>query len=724
MRGSTTYLPNAEGRFNSATSAVAPSAAPAEEEADGGGDALDATTMATLTTRGDGLNVIVDSGLDAIETSLAPARKRSRSAVTPDDLTATVAPQPALPLLPPPPPPPSRTGAIDLRATPTYAKANDGKMHRVVAIAHERAWVAGNPESIRGNVASGPTYNHQWYHIGPTGERIGPGDREFEDMSVLESFLHMMPPKQLQHIFQLTNVRLVASDRQQLTRQELLRFIGVCTLISTINFRGARRNLWEGGNTISEFLPTINLKGTGMTRNRFEDIWSAIRWSDQPPAQPEGMSSERYRWMLVDDFIANFNEHRQRTFVPGSHLEVDESIIRWYGMGGGYISAGLPMYVDLDRKPDSGGEIQNIADVESGIMLRLKIVKSATENKAIATEDLAAAAADGDDDEMDESGGKGTKVLLELTEPWHNTGRLVGGDAYFASVEAAVAMKDKGMLFIGNVKQCHKKFPMAFLSNTILCQRGSRSVLASISEETGETELVAISWVDRNRRFFIATAFGLGEGETIQRKRMRQLNKDGRSPPDRVLIEVRQPKAVEMYYKGAGTIDLHNRIRAAELRMDTNLRTRDWAKRFNFGILGMVCVDAFLFYQKVVHADNRKNSCLEFFGQLADELIKNNEGVRQTRAAVENQAAETAAAAAPPRLRWTERTKKRTDGTKGVSQGRCGDKDCKRYTSHVCSACTIDSGPRPYQRWFCNHTTRSGSDCFAKHVREVHGGED
>ena len=106
MRGSTTYLPNAEGRFNSATSAVAPSAAPAEEEADGGGDALDATTMATLTTRGDGLNVIVDSGLDAIETSLAPARKRSRSAVTPDDLTATVAPQPALPLLPPPPPPP------------------------------------------------------------------------------------------------------------------------------------------------------------------------------------------------------------------------------------------------------------------------------------------------------------------------------------------------------------------------------------------------------------------------------------------------------------------------------------------------------------------------------------------------------------------------------------------------------------------------------------------
>jgi hypothetical protein len=242
VRGSTTYLPNAEGRCNSATSAVAPSAAPAEEEADGEEDALYATTMATLMTRDDdGLNVIVNSGLDAIKTTLALARKRSQSAITPDDLTATVAPQPALPLLPPPPPPPSRTGAINLRATPTSPRRTMARCITlsVVAIAHERAWVARNPDTIRGNVTSGSTYNIQWYHIGPTGERIGPSDREFQDMFILESFLHMMPPKQLQHILQLTNVRLVASDRQQLTRQELLRFIGVCTLILTINFRGA-----------------------------------------------------------------------------------------------------------------------------------------------------------------------------------------------------------------------------------------------------------------------------------------------------------------------------------------------------------------------------------------------------------------------------------------------------------------------------------------------------
>ena len=85
-------------------------------------------------------------------------------------------------------------------------------------------------------------------------------------------------------------------------------------------------------------------------------------------------------------------------------------------------------------------------------------------------------------------------------------------------------------------------------------------MLVSINDDTGETELVAIAWVDRNRRFFIATTCGLGDGEMIQRKRLRQLDKSGRAPPEKVIIEVPQPKAIVKYYKGAGTIDRHNRL--------------------------------------------------------------------------------------------------------------------------------------------------------------------
>jgi hypothetical protein len=93
-------------------------------------------------------------------------------------------------------------------------------------------------------------------------------------------------------------------------------------------------------------------------------------------------------------------------------------------------------------------------------MLHLKVVKSANEERAIAV----AAAADAIADEA----GKGTQVLLELTKPWHHSGRLVTADAYFALVEAALVMKEKGLTFIGNVKQCSRRFPMEFLGSTTL----------------------------------------------------------------------------------------------------------------------------------------------------------------------------------------------------------------------------------------------------------------
>ena len=137
------------------------------------------------------------------------------------------------------------------------------------------------------------------------------------------------------------------------------------------------------------------------------------------------------------------------------------------------------MYLALERKPDNGGEIQNLADIPSGIMLHLKVVKSANEEKAIAASaaaDAITAATTADDDiAAADKAEKGTQVLLELTEPWHHSGRLVTADAYVASVEAALAMKEEGLTFIGNVKQCSRWLPMEFLGNTILPQRGFTS---------------------------------------------------------------------------------------------------------------------------------------------------------------------------------------------------------------------------------------------------------
>jgi len=82
----------------------------------------------------------------------------------------------------------------------------------------------------------------------------------------------MMPPEQLDLVLELTIERLAAKKKKELTRQELLRWIGVCMLIASINFRGKRRKLWEGGGAASKYLPSYDLRATGMSRNRFDDI--------------------------------------------------------------------------------------------------------------------------------------------------------------------------------------------------------------------------------------------------------------------------------------------------------------------------------------------------------------------------------------------------------------------------------------------------------------------
>jgi hypothetical protein len=127
----------------------------------------------------------------------------------------------------------------------------------------------------------------------------------------------------------------------------------------------------------------------------------------------------------------------------------------------------------IERKPDNGIEVQNVADVTTGIMLQLKLVKSAKNESRIDQEQF-------DEDELQL--GKGTRVCLELLKNFFNTGRLVTGDSYFASVEAATILSAKGLKFIGNVKTCSSGFPKKYFDELHMYERGDRSVLVLSSK--------------------------------------------------------------------------------------------------------------------------------------------------------------------------------------------------------------------------------------------------
>ena len=116
--------------------------------------------------------------------------------------------------------------------------------------------------------------------------------------------------------------------------------------------------------------------------------------------------------MIVDNHISNFNKNRARNYHPSDSICVDESMYRWYGIGGHWINAGLPQYIAIDRNPENDCEIPNAADGVSGIMMQLKLVKTSSR------EDLHS---------LEEHDGllQGTKVMLNLLQTWVNKQRRV-----------------------------------------------------------------------------------------------------------------------------------------------------------------------------------------------------------------------------------------------------------------------------------------------------------
>jgi hypothetical protein len=123
---------------------------------------------------------------------------------------------------------------------------------------------------------------------------------------------------------------------------------------------------------------------------------------------------------MVTGFVDAINAHRKDRFHPSDLICLDESISRWYGLGGSWIDVGLPHYIAIDLKPEYGCKIQNSACGRSGVLLRLKLV--------VSTEDEPAR----DPDVL-----HGMCVLSSLVSPWAGTNRIVCADPYFASVQGA-----------------------------------------------------------------------------------------------------------------------------------------------------------------------------------------------------------------------------------------------------------------------------------------------
>lgn len=603
------------------------------------------------------------------------------------------------------------TAAVTAAAPPATATATVPTI-RPVTEAHGLEWFADHQGSTRLPIM-GVVPPRPWGVRSSVGDLSGPGSDLSGRRTRLDYFLLMFPPLQLREIVRLTNRNLLRRRKKRTTVGEIIKFFGVLILSTRFEF-GTRASLWSN-TPASKYTAAASFGKTGMSRQRFDDIWSCLSFSEQPDTRPNTMSSEQYRWLLVDGFVEKFNDYRKDYFIPSHTICVDESISRWYGQGGFWINIGLPMYMAIDRKPENGCEIQNAACGKSGVMLRLKLVKTAEEEGA-------------NIEEEDDGLLHGTVVLKHLVMPWAMTNRIVCADSYFASVGACEEMARIGLRFIGVVKTATRRFPQTYLSALELVERGDRCGLIA-KDPDGIPKMLAFVWMDRNRRYFIANTSSLQEGAPYSRIRWRQVDTMANADASRVELTIPQPIACEIYYDTCAGIDRHNRMRQDDLMLERKLGTVDWSMRVNLSLFGMCVVDAWLVYSKCTEADEKQR---QFYELLAEEMIDNQHDQVRTRGSLESAtlvgSPELVTASGHLRsgisahITPTKRKRKTKDGqnTRFMLQGRCVV--CGMKTTQVCSECqdadAAEGDIVAHEPWICKPTTFRS--CFATHMKDTH----
>ena len=175
-------------------------------------------------------------------------------------------------------------------------------------------------------------------------------------------------------------------------------------------------------------------------------------------------------------------------------------------------------------------------------------------------------------------------------------------------------------------------------------------------------------------------------------------------------MTVPQPEVCQIYYDTSGAIDQHNRHRQDTLQIERKMQTKIWDKRVTTSLFGMYVVDAWLMYKGCTTAsadDNPKVSQKEFYCQLAEELIDNNQEKVRTRSRRRVESHQNHQNLAPmssvPVLRATKKRKTGTDGklTKYCAQGRC--RVCiQGLPTTLCSSCEDELGMSLY---FCDESS-------------------
>ena len=126
-----------------------------------------------------------------------------------------------------------------------------------------------------------------------------------------------------------------------------------------------------------------------------------------------------------------------------------------------------------------------------------------------------------------------------------------------------------------------------------------------INEDDDSVRAVAIMWLDKNRQFFVWNAEPGTAEDLLYSVRWSQVSEQSDNPylelEDNILS---MPVRIDAYYSASGATNRNNKQHQDDINIERNIRTKDWQKRVNTSIFGMILVDAINVHQSyAIHED-------------------------------------------------------------------------------------------------------------------------
>ena len=181
-----------------------------------------------------------------------------------------------------------------------------------------------------------------------------------------------------------------------------------------------------------------------------------------------------------------------------------------------------------------------------------------------------------------------TAASLRLVEPLFGSGRLIVGDSWFGSVNTAVAMMDKGLHFLGNIKTCHALFPQAVLREHTPMEHGQALIYETVFKGH-KLNAVSVRKGKKKYRLMISTR---GTSIVTGEQSWGGFDKKG----FRYKVTKPQIDIDANYTKAQPHVDVHNKLRQRSLALEKSWLTKRYESRAMATGLAIVATDAYLMY--------------------------------------------------------------------------------------------------------------------------------